>query len=280
MTAVERIDATELDPAERRRVNALMRQASRLAASDLVPKELRGKPDNVLAVILFGEQYGLTPAHAVAQLWIIAGRIVPSSQVLTGLAMRAGHRVRIEDSSSTSCTVAIRRREDAADPDGWQRVTFTLDDARQAGLLDEWVETWEGVSSGRPPKRYVIGSRPTAPPPAWAQNLIEVGDVRRKETWHSYPADMLAHAALRRAVKRVAPDVLLGIDDGGDEGLPVEQVLGDAYDTTETEGDTVDAEVVEEEASGAPPAPVVGAGGDVGEDSPPAPTNPDPPAAA
>lgn len=176
-TTVEALDE-QLDPAERRHLAALWKQANRLAASGLVPDALAGKPDAVLAVILFGEQYGLAPAHSVAQLWIIKNRIVPSSQVLAGVAMRAGHEVRIEESSSERCTVAIRRRG----TDFWQRATWTIQDAERAKLTD-------------------------------------------KDLWKTYTADMLAHATMRRAVKRICPDVLLGIDDGGDDGRAISDVL-------------------------------------------------------
>jgi hypothetical protein len=176
-TTIEAID-DQLDPAERRHLAALWKQANRLAGSGLVPDALAGKPDAVLAVILFGEQYGLAPAHSVAQLWIIKGRIVPSSQVLAGVAMRAGHEVRIEESSSERCTVAIRRRG----TDFWQRATWTIEDATRAKLAD-------------------------------------------KDLWKTYTADMLAHATMRRAVKRICPDVLLGIDDGGDDGRAITDVL-------------------------------------------------------
>jgi len=174
-------ESTDLVPVAQRQLEADWRQAQRLALTNLVPDELRGKPNDVMAVVLFGRQYGLVPAHAVAQLWIIKGRIVPSAQVLAGVAMRAGHRVRITESSSETCTVAIRRREDADDPEGWQRTTFTIADAERAGLT-------------------------------------------KKEIWKAWTADMLCHATMRRAVKRVCADALLGIDDAGDEGLALETV--------------------------------------------------------
>jgi hypothetical protein len=195
-----------LDRAEQAHLNSIWRQAQTLARMNLLSPELRNNVESVFGVILFGEQYGLSPAQAVSQLWIIKGRIVPSSQVYAGVAMRAGHEVRIEESSSERCVVAIRRRG----TDYWQRVTWTIEDAERAGLA-------------------------------------------KKEIWRQYPGDMLAHATMRRAVKRICADALLGIADVGDDGVaideyaapaPAELVEEKVIDVS-LDDDVVDGEVVD-----------------------------------
>lgn len=62
----------------------------------------------------------------------------------------------------------------------------------------------------------------------WQRVTFTLADAQRakladKEIWLLYTADMLCHATVRRAVKRICPDVLLGRDIGGDEGVPVDR---------------------------------------------------------
>lgn len=62
----------------------------------------------------------------------------------------------------------------------------------------------------------------------WSRVTFTYEDAKRakltdKDLWKTYTADMLAHATVRRAVKRICPDVLLGLDVGGDEGIPADR---------------------------------------------------------
>lgn len=161
----------DMDPAERRHSLGLWKHAQQLSKSTLAG-DLRGKPEDVYAVVAYADQFGINPGNAIQMIWIIKGRIVPRSEFLSAICRKNGHDIRFEESSSTRCTVAIRRRGD----DFWSRVSFTIDDAKRAKLAD-------------------------------------------KDIWKLFPADMLCHATVRRAVKRICPDVLLGVDLGGDEGV-------------------------------------------------------------
>jgi hypothetical protein len=163
--------AGDMEPGERRHAIAMWKHAQQLSRSTLAG-DLRGKPEDVYAVVAFAGQFGIAPGNAIQMVWIIKGRIVPRSEFLAAICRRAGHELRFEESSSERCTVAIRRRGD----DYWSRVTFTIEDAARAKLTD-------------------------------------------KDLWRTYTADMLCHATVRRAVKRICPDVLLGVDLGGDEGI-------------------------------------------------------------
>jgi hypothetical protein len=130
---VQHTGGGDLLPSEQRQLNLMWRQAQRLAASDLVPDAYRKKPENIIAVALYGRSFGLDAMTAVQNIHVIKGRFVPSAQVLAGVLMRAGHEVRIPEQDAERCVVRIKRRGDA----DWQQVTCTIDDARKAKLLEK-----------------------------------------------------------------------------------------------------------------------------------------------
>lgn len=232
-TALDRVEqagtAVDVPAAEQRRLAALYKQCASLAKSDLVPKALQNKPDNVFALALYGEQFGLTPIHAIQRIYIIQGTFEPKAEVLAGVIMRAGHELRWDEVSSERCTVSIRR----AGTDYWQSTTWTIDQAKKAGLLDVWVERWV-KSDGRNFKEVcVVGDdngiftaderqrRALGPVPEWAQALVDAGKMVRKDPWFQFPDDMLAAKALRRGGKRIVGDALLGLSDDVDVLVPL-----------------------------------------------------------
>lgn len=111
--------------------------AEKIAGTDFVPKALRGKPEAVMAAMLAGHEAGISPMQALAKIHIIEGRPAMSSELMVALVMRQGHELYFEDVSSTKVTAVGRRREwpDRAPT----KVTWTLDDARTAGLLGKQV---------------------------------------------------------------------------------------------------------------------------------------------
>ena len=48
--------------------------ANMLAKSDIVPTALRGKPANVLIVIMHGAEIGMSPAQALASVFVVDGK--------------------------------------------------------------------------------------------------------------------------------------------------------------------------------------------------------------
>lgn len=234
MTNLEKVEqaGTSIDvpAAEQRRLAALMKQCVTLAKSDLVPKALKDKPDNIFALALYGEQFGLTPIHAIQRIYIIQGTFEPKAEVLAGVIMRAGHELRWDEVSSERCTVSIKRRG----TDYWQATTWTLDQAKRAGLLDVWVEqrvqdgTWPNGDKKWKVETFVVGDidgiftaeerarRGLGPIPEWAQEQVAAGNVKRKDPWFQFPDDMLAAKALRRGGKRIVGDALLGLGEDVD----------------------------------------------------------------
>lgn len=119
--------------------------ANELARTNFVPSALRGKPAEILACILTGDELDLPPMTALKSVHVIEGRPSLSAEVMRALVTRAGHLVWFEEVSSRSVTICARRRE--WDSPDWAgpimvnaTVTWTTEDAQRAGLLkrDNW----------------------------------------------------------------------------------------------------------------------------------------------
>lgn len=110
-----------------------------LAASDLVPKDFKGKPENCLIAMQWGAELGLKPLQALQNLAVINGRpalwgdaviaLVRSSPVCEWV---------IETDDGGTATCKVKRR---GEPE--QVRTFSMEDAKAAGLAGKqgpWMQ--------------------------------------------------------------------------------------------------------------------------------------------
>lgn len=128
-------------PAERRRpvnlagpqtdLDTAYRLAHNLAASNLIPQDLKGKPADVLVILLYGQELGLAPMQALQVIDVMKGRPTLRANLWVALTRKAGHKAGVVEETDTSCTFRIVRNDDP-EP---HIVTYTLDDAKKAGLL-------------------------------------------------------------------------------------------------------------------------------------------------
>lgn len=107
--------------------------ANRIAMTEFVPQEMRGKPAAVAACILYGAEIGLGPMQSLAKIDIVKGRPAPKAELARALALAAGHEIRVEESTNTRVTVSGRR----AGSEFWQKVTWTMDDVKKAGIVNQ-----------------------------------------------------------------------------------------------------------------------------------------------
>jgi hypothetical protein len=125
--------------------------ATEIAKSGLIPKDFQKRPENVLVAIEWGRELGLSPIASLNEIYVVHGSPSLSAKSMLTLARRAGHRVRVT-SEPESATCEIVR---ADDPDFPHTVTYTLDDARRAGLMTNsgWKNTpatmlrWRAVAN-------------------------------------------------------------------------------------------------------------------------------------
>jgi hypothetical protein len=112
------------------RLRGAAEYANYVANTALVPEALRGKADEVAAVILTGEEVGLEPMAALRSVAMIAGVPHFRAESLRGLVVSRGHELWVEESTVTRAIVAGRR----GGSDRVGRVTWTMDDAKRANL--------------------------------------------------------------------------------------------------------------------------------------------------
>lgn len=108
------------------------RLAQALSHSQLVPNTLRGKPSDILVIVLYGQELGLPPMQAMQVIDVMNGRPSLRANLWVALARKAGHKVRLVESTAESATVTVIRHDD---PDGPITATYTIADAKTAGLL-------------------------------------------------------------------------------------------------------------------------------------------------
>lgn len=105
-----------------------------MANSDLVPKDFREKPGNVLVAVQMGAEVGLAPMQAIQNIAVINGRPAMWGDACLALVKASGLLAMIDevdDGSQATCTVQRR-----GEPNAVSR-SFSMDDAKTAGLLSK-----------------------------------------------------------------------------------------------------------------------------------------------
>jgi hypothetical protein len=201
-----------------RNLDEAYRLSQALALANVVPKALQGKPSDVLAVILYGHELGLSPMKAIKGIDVVEGNPRISGKLWGAKLRENGHRYRVvERVPRTSCTVEITR----GDTGEVHVETYTIEDAITARLCSR-------DSDGKIVARSKFGN----PLP-----------------WELQTDRMLFWRTLANGATIHCPEVVFGFDvDDGAEHLadePVEPVRADATRT--------DSPVPAPVASAAPP---------------------------
>lgn len=91
--------------------------------------------------VLAGQEYGLAPFAAMRGIHIIQGQPVPGAHVLAQAIKRSGHYTfKVLAHTLDKCSLEFFQKA----PGGWESLgveTFTLDDAKRAGLLGK--QNWQ-----------------------------------------------------------------------------------------------------------------------------------------
>ena len=131
-------------------VEPVARLATDLANTDFIPAALRGKPAAIAAAMLYGREIGLEPMQALQSIDVIEGRPAISAEMARALALSAGHEIHVEESTTQRCVVRGRR----AGTRDWTTITWTMDDAKRAGL--------DGRQNWRKHPRRMLQARATS----------------------------------------------------------------------------------------------------------------------
>jgi hypothetical protein len=112
------------------RLRAAAEYAAYIADTEFVPAPLRGRPAAIAAAILYGAELGLNPMRSLAMIAVIKGRPAMIAEAQRAKILAEGHEIWFEESTTTRATAAGRRKSS----DRIGRITWTLDDAKRAGL--------------------------------------------------------------------------------------------------------------------------------------------------
>lgn len=115
------------------------RQAQALAQSDLLPKDYRGKPANVLVAILAGARRGLDPLTSLLELYVVEGRPSMSVTLAHSLVLDSGLCAMLPEVvewNEQRVTYRVMRRGKTKPED----YTYSMKDAEREGLAtrDGW----------------------------------------------------------------------------------------------------------------------------------------------
>lgn len=110
--------------------------ATSLAKTSFVPASLRGKPEDITAAILAGQELGLRPMATLRSMDVIQGTPALRAHAMRGLVQSHGHEVELVSSSPEHCVMRGRR----AGSETWQEVTWTIERAALMKLTEkaEW----------------------------------------------------------------------------------------------------------------------------------------------
>ena len=111
-------------------IDQAWRMANALSKSSLLPSDLRNKASDVLAMILYGQDLGLSPMQAIQGIYVVKGKPQMSAQTWIALTRRAGHRLSVLEHTVEKCTVEITR----GDTGEKHAETSTIADAETARL--------------------------------------------------------------------------------------------------------------------------------------------------
>lgn len=197
------------------------RLAQNLATANLMPTSLRGKPADVTAMILYGQDLGLSPMQSIQGIYVVEGRPSLSAQLWLALVRRAGHRVSVTEHTAETCTVHIGRGDTGEE----HTVTYTLQDAINADRVR--------LKDGKPFARSEKGK----PLP-----------------WELHTKAMLLARAVSTCCRFIAPEIALGFysPDEVEEIAEREQVPAERIDVQpvgEADGARTPQQVADEVAA-------------------------------
>lgn len=108
-----------------------IRFAEILSKSDIVPKDFKGNPGNILVAIQWGMELGLQPMQAMQSIAVINGRPALWGDAVIGLvrgSTACEYIYETDDGETATCRVKRRGEQE-------QVRTFSMEDARGAGLI-------------------------------------------------------------------------------------------------------------------------------------------------
>jgi len=154
--------ATPALSSEAASLDVAIRHARAIAtAGEAIPRAYRDKPGAVLLAREWANARGVDILTAIQTVSFVDGRPVIDATMQRALAQRAGYRVRVEPGDTSATAIVERDGEEIG------RATYTLDDAKTAGLLQK--KNWQ-----QNPKNMLV-ARATTQALRWHAPDVMVG---------------------------------------------------------------------------------------------------------
>lgn len=104
-----------------------------ISTSKILPQALQNSPANIYLILMTGRDMGLAPTAALRMFDVVDGKISMRADGMAALVKRSGYckKLTIVSSSDKECTYEGER----SDMPGVERFSFTIEDAKRAGLL-------------------------------------------------------------------------------------------------------------------------------------------------
>lgn len=130
-------DLVPVGPPTVSELDVLMRQATALAPSGIIPRDYQNNPPNILAAALMGRAFGWDALTAMRMVTVIQGTASLKPEAMLALIRQRGHHVTIAPHADGQGVTVAGKRADNGDS---AEASFTLVDAERAGLMrsDAW----------------------------------------------------------------------------------------------------------------------------------------------
>lgn len=116
-------------------IDEALRFADMLSKSNLVPKDFLGNPGNILVAIQWGFELGLQPMQALQNIAVINGRpSIWGDAVIALVKSSPVCEYVVEEINGERAICRVKRKNEPE-----QSRSFSIEDARKAGLLDKDV---------------------------------------------------------------------------------------------------------------------------------------------
>lgn len=118
-----------------------------VCGTSMTPQQYRNKPEEAAAAIMAGAEIGFDPFKAMAAIDVIQGTAAMRAIALRAVVQGHGHEIIMVESTSARCRMKGRRKGSSE----WQTVTWTIDRAKEMGLLsrDQWKKQPTGMLVAR-----------------------------------------------------------------------------------------------------------------------------------
>ena len=214
-------------------LNEAMKFSEILAKSDLVPKDFRNKPGNVLVAVQMGAELGLGPMQAIQNISVINGR--PCVWGDSMLAIARSHREFediIEEFDGETATCIVKRKGQSPTVRD-----FSFADAKKAGLLGK-----QGPWQQYPKRMLAARARAFALRDSFADALRGLNSAEEVRDYHTQEVtvDPVGGDAKQTATAQLKEHIKGNGNGSMGQSQELESILGFiASATTEEEMKTV-----------------------------------------